>query len=100
MTVYRIEDKNGDGPFCYRNGTVKSDKTIRFNCGWLYAFDDVSCFLRDSYKLFFKSEEYILYEIEIKKPYKYGGYDEHEVKFFPSDIITKRRVEKEIDHEQ
>ena len=101
MTVYRIEDKNGEGPFCHKDGTLKTDKTIKFNgCNWLYAFDDLSCFLRNSYKPFYNSPEYVLFEIKISEPVNRGRYDEHEIRFLPKNIQTKKAIKKEINHEQ
>lgn len=97
MIVYRLEDKNGEGPFCHKDGTVRINPEIKFDCKWLYAFDDVSCFKRPSYRCFLYDDEFTLYEIEISHEIGPRGFDTHEVIFWPGHIVSKKKYEPRID---
>ena len=90
MTVYRLEDKDGNGPFCYKDGIVKTNPKIKFDCSWLYAFDDLENFQELSYKEFLNNTDYILYKIELSQAIT--NAKSHEVKFFPQYIISKTKI--------
>ena len=66
-TIYRLEDKDGNGPFFYKNGQLKTNKDVKFNDKGFYAFNNISYFYDDSYIEFLLSPEYTLYKIIINK---------------------------------
>ena len=85
--VYRIEDKNGNGLFCYKNGQSKTYSDLKFNDEGLYAFNNISDFYSDSYINFLLNPEYILYKIIIRGKPIYDSL--HEIVFREEDIISK-----------
>lgn len=89
--IYRLEHKDGSGPFFYPNGVAKFDSSIKFSDQGLYAFSDICRFQEPSYIEFFQSDDYILYEIIVDKV-----ISEHncQVIFDPKDILSKTIINK------
>lgn len=88
---FRLEDKNNEGPFFYKNGVCKFNPTIISTDKELSAFSDISRFAEPSYIEYYLSSEYTLYEIEVSKII----YEKNRhIWFLEEDIINKLPIEK------
>ena len=67
ITVYRLEDKDGNGPFVYRNGVCRNNPSIQFHDDGLYCFIDINRFLEPSYREFLEDDRFMLYEIKVSE---------------------------------
>lgn len=95
MIVYRLEDKDGNGPFFYKNGQSKTWKDMKYDYEGLYVFRDPCDFLSDSYIDFLNNPDYILYEIIIKYPPIHQSCYSSEAIIYESSIISKKIFDKQ-----
>lgn len=66
-TVYRLEDKDGNGPFFYRNGVCRTNSEIQFPDEGLYCFTDPHRFLEQNYCEFLRDDRFALYKITVSE---------------------------------
>lgn len=64
-TIYRLEDKNGNGPFFFRNGKTRAKPSVRFDDDGIYGFTDPRRFCKPNYVEFLKDSKFFLYEIVV-----------------------------------
>ena len=92
IKIYRIQDKEGNGPFFYKDGTNKINPLISFkNNPEKYGFLKKEYFKESSYIDFFNNPNYILYEILLSKIVHTNG---HEATFNENEIITIKKIGK------
>lgn len=91
LTVYRLEDREGNGPFFYHNGVARFDHSICFDDEGLYAFTDQARFLEPSYIEFYQSDTFHLYEINVRDVL---SLKRKEVVFDEKDVVSRREIAK------
>ena len=64
-TIYRLEDKDGNGPFFFRNGESRAKPSVRFDDDGIYGFTDQFRFCEPSYVEFLNDDRFFLYEIAV-----------------------------------
>lgn len=93
ITCYRLENKEGDGLFFFKNGINKNTKEPSLE-KHLYAFLFEKRFLEESYKKFYINSEYDLYELKLKNYKSKNPYGE--ITFYKKDIVSKNKINKNL----
>lgn len=91
ITVFRLEDVDGNGPFFYKDGTSRTDNNLHFEDKGIFGFTDLSRFQEPSYIGFYNSDSFILYEVVVSDVISLHN---RQAVFLEDHIISKQKAEK------
>ena len=92
MTIFRLEDEDGNGPFFYKDGTSRTDNDLRFEDEGIFGFTDLSRFQEPSYIGFYNDDSFNLYEVVVSNVISLRN---RQAVFLESHIISKRKIDKD-----
>ena len=92
MVVYRIEDRQGHGPFFFKDGRPKDGAPYNNKIGF-YAFYHQIFFLKREYYKYYIDKDYILYKLIIEKPLSLNPFT-GEVRFLKENLRYKIPINK------